>query len=110
MLEQVMDTETYKVAKEILEIYAPEQIRKTSMVLNMLPFCYVWIYFHVIDLIFQLVQVHIMALDLLLFFILQTIKSPLVTPLSSSTQRMTIPSSSWNSHCFVAEVDYIKIV
>ncbi|RXG57117.1 Protein lunapark [Armadillidium vulgare] len=54
MLEQVMDTETYKVAKEILEIYAPEQIRKTSM----------------------------------------TIKSPLVTPLSSSTQRMTIPSSS----------------
>ncbi|KAB7504749.1 Protein lunapark [Armadillidium nasatum] len=54
ILEQVMDTETYKVAKEILEIYAPEQIRKTSM----------------------------------------AIKSPLVTPISSSTQRMTIPSSS----------------
>ncbi|CAL4167002.1 unnamed protein product, partial [Meganyctiphanes norvegica] len=28
ILEQVMETETYKVAKEILEKYAPEQLRK----------------------------------------------------------------------------------
>ncbi|XP_053654898.2 endoplasmic reticulum junction formation protein lunapark-A isoform X5 [Cherax quadricarinatus] len=31
ILEQVMETETYKVAKEILELYAPDQLRRTQM-------------------------------------------------------------------------------
>ncbi|KAG7157754.1 endoplasmic reticulum junction formation protein lunapark-A-like isoform X2 [Homarus americanus] len=31
ILEQVMETETYKVAKEILEVYAPDQLRRTQM-------------------------------------------------------------------------------
>lgn len=32
ILDQVMETETYKVAKDILETFAPEQIRKASLV------------------------------------------------------------------------------
>ncbi|XP_063612006.1 endoplasmic reticulum junction formation protein lunapark-A-like isoform X1 [Penaeus indicus] len=31
ILEQVMETETYKVAKEILETYAPDQLRKSQV-------------------------------------------------------------------------------
>ncbi|XP_045594912.2 endoplasmic reticulum junction formation protein lunapark-A isoform X5 [Procambarus clarkii] len=31
ILEQVMETETYKVAKEILELYAPDQLRRNQM-------------------------------------------------------------------------------
>lgn len=31
ILEQVMETETYKVAKEILEKYAPDQIRRSQV-------------------------------------------------------------------------------
>lgn len=30
ILEEVMDTETYKVAKDILEKFAPEQLNKDS--------------------------------------------------------------------------------
>lgn len=30
ILEKVMDTETYKVAKKILEKFAPEQVRKSN--------------------------------------------------------------------------------
>ena len=32
ILDEVMETETYKVAKEILEKYAPEQLRSQSVV------------------------------------------------------------------------------
>lgn len=31
LLEDVMDTETYKVAKEILEKFAPDQLQKSSV-------------------------------------------------------------------------------
>ncbi|KAK7076901.1 hypothetical protein SK128_025629, partial [Halocaridina rubra] len=31
ILEQVMETETYKVAKEILELYAPDQLHRSQM-------------------------------------------------------------------------------
>lgn len=31
LLEDVMDKETYKVAKEILEKFAPDQLRKSSV-------------------------------------------------------------------------------
>lgn len=31
VLDKVMDTETYKTAKVILEKFAPEQIRKTAL-------------------------------------------------------------------------------
>ncbi|KAK4299269.1 hypothetical protein Pmani_028444 [Petrolisthes manimaculis] len=34
ILEQVMETETYKVAKEILEKYAPDQIRQSQLQLH----------------------------------------------------------------------------
>ena len=29
ILDQVMETETYKVAKEIMELYAPDQLRQS---------------------------------------------------------------------------------
>jgi hypothetical protein len=31
LLEDVMDNETYKVAKEILEKFAPDQLQKSSV-------------------------------------------------------------------------------
>jgi len=34
LLENVMDTETYKVAKEILEKFAPDQLTKSSVSWN----------------------------------------------------------------------------
>ena len=34
LLDDVMDKETYKVAKEILEKFAPEQLRKSSVSSN----------------------------------------------------------------------------
>jgi hypothetical protein len=34
LLEDVMDKETYKVAKEILEKFAPDQLRKSSVSWN----------------------------------------------------------------------------
>lgn len=34
LLENVMDTETYKVAKEILEKFAPDQLTKPSVSWN----------------------------------------------------------------------------
>ena len=32
ILDQVMETETYKVAKEIMELYAPDQLRQSLVI------------------------------------------------------------------------------
>ena len=40
LLENVMDTETYKVAKEILEKFAPDQLPKSSVSWNQIILCF----------------------------------------------------------------------